>query len=149
MTTDHHPESCTTCSPIHPNPSELLATMQVGLRYDEAVRWFDAVDLEFFEAIPRGAKPTIYVFKYVPNGRYLFIDDRGRTYEFVRASDPIKSLGSFRLRSHHADGIDALRPELVEQKITKKYGRSAWEYENDPWDDSNGYGPYVPLGTGV
>ena len=120
--------------------------MEVGLRYDEAVRWFDSNDLEFFEAIPRGTKPTVYVFKYTPNGRYLFLDEQGRTYEFQRASDPIKSLGSFRLRSRHADGIDALRPELVEQKVVKQYGRDAWNYRDDPWDDSDGYGPYTPPG---
>lgn len=97
--------------------TEVLARLQSGLRYDDAVNWFDPVDLEFVEAIERGTKPTVHVFRYLPNGRHLFVDERGRTYQFTRASDPANFAGMFRLHHHHADGIEALRPELQKRPI--------------------------------
>jgi prevent-host-death family protein len=115
-----------------------LARLHAGLRYDDAVNWFDPADLEFLEAIPRGNKPTVYAFKYVPTGRHLFVDERGRTYQFTRASDPSNAAGMFRLHHHHADGIDALRPEL---RPRAKH--------LDPWDDEEDDfygGPFNPPG---
>jgi prevent-host-death family protein len=97
---------------LGPDLTDVLARLKAGLRYDEAVNWFEPTDLAFVEAIARGTRPTVYVFRYLPNGRHLFVDERGRTYEFTRASDPTNLAGMFRLRHHHADGIEALRPEL-------------------------------------
>ncbi|MEY2419076.1 MAG: hypothetical protein QOG90_1756 [Actinomycetota bacterium] len=62
-----------------PDLTEVLARLKAGLRYDDEVNWFEPADLEFVEAIARGTKPTVYAFRYVPNGRHLFVDERGRT----------------------------------------------------------------------
>jgi prevent-host-death family protein len=126
--------------------TDVLTRLHAGLRYDDAVRWFEPADLEFVEAIDRGAKPTVYVFRYVPNGRHLFADERGRTYEFSRAADPANFAGMFRLHRHHADGIEALRPELQ-----KRSPRTGWPapppYAYDGWDDADDYGDPEPPGS--
>jgi len=134
-----------------PQLIDVLARLKAGLKYDDAVNWFEPADLEFVEAIGRGTKPTVYVFRYVPNGRHLFVDERGRTYQFVRASNPAKTEGTFRLQSQHARGIEALRPELQ-----KPAPRPFDPF--DDWDDSDDYAdPEIPgfvcstacYGTGV
>jgi antitoxin (DNA-binding transcriptional repressor) of toxin-antitoxin stability system len=114
----------------------VLTRMQAGLRYDDAVNWFDPADLEFLEAIPRGTKPTVFAFRYTPTGRHLFLDERGRTYQFVRASNPSKAEGTFRLQYQHAAGIDALRPELQPRATPF----DAWD------DDDDQYGGPEPPG---
>ncbi|MEY2473558.1 MAG: hypothetical protein QOK28_2887 [Actinomycetota bacterium] len=122
-----------------PDLTEVLARLKSGLRYDDEVNWFDPADLEFVEAIARGTKPTVYVFRYVPNGRHLFVDERGRTYQFVRASNPAKTEGTFRLQYQHARGIEALRPELQ-----KPAPRPFDPF--DEWDDVDHYGEPEPPG---
>lgn len=124
---------------IRPDLIDVLARLKAGLRYDDDVNWFDPAELEFVEAIARGTKPTVYVFRYAANGRHLFVDERGRTYQFVRASNPSKAEGTFRLHSQHAKGIEALRPEL-QKPAPRLFGPF------DEWDDVDHYGDPEPPG---
>lgn len=132
--------------PLGPDLASVLARLKAGLRYDDAVNWFEPADLEFVEALARGTKPTVYVFRYVPNGRHLFVDERGRTYEFTRAADPANFAGMFRLHRHHADGIEALRPEL-QMRATRRGWPEPPPYAFDDWDDTDGYGGPEPPGV--
>jgi antitoxin (DNA-binding transcriptional repressor) of toxin-antitoxin stability system len=123
----------------------MLEQLQRGFRYADDLKWFDTSDLKFVEAIERGTRATVFVYEYVPNGRHLFLDEKGRTYRFSPSQNPSKPEGSFSIHSWLPNGILDLRPELRRRERsflghTSSYG---WEPETyDPWDDNE---PYLRL----
>lgn len=122
-----------------PNLASFLATMKAALRYDDDLNWFDPAELRLVEEIPRGNKPTVFAFVYEPTGRHLFLDDRGRTYQFKRPTDPTKSTGSFSLHYQVAKGIESLRPELVERRAPTPWSEDDDVFGSDDWCSTGCY----------
>ena len=105
-----------------PDFTDLFAKIKASFRYDDSSRWFDPDRLRYIEAIDRGSKPPVFAFVYEPTGRHLFLDDRGRTYRFTRASDPTKAIGTFTLHYGRSSGFDELRPA----PLTDEPGAAFW-----------------------
>lgn len=133
---DAHAVSAAPTDPAPTNPADLPAVVKSNLRYVDELTWFEPSDLRFIEEITRGTRDSIYVFEYVPTRRHLFLDSRGRTYQFAPGTDPSKLASGFRLHNPHPCGVADLRPERPNPwRDRHPYGRDPYPdpYRRDPW----------------